>query len=274
MWSFPKSATERRARYTRCEDWQTFEETIRNICLYSWADGGPDVQLIFRGQSRASWALQSCLERQFYKIQRPGLFERYRVQRNPHSREYVEWLTIHLENFKRFSRREKLGLVPQSDDEWWALGRHHGLCTPLLDWTLDPYIAAFFAFNESVEQNESAAIWALAMTSRVVSDPEYFTIVEVPGLALLRQKAQKGLYTLLANGIFTDVESYMSNVDSVRSLWRIEVPRCHAPAVRQTLRDRGVSSATLLLDSHVEMTALERAALEANRLLHNNPVIG
>ena len=27
--------------------------------------------------------------------------------------------------------------------------RHHGFPSPLLDWTLSPYIAAFFAFNEA-----------------------------------------------------------------------------------------------------------------------------
>lgn len=81
---------------------------------------------IFRGQREPEWKLLPSLDRI------PGM----KTLRNDT-----------LGCLKEASRGRRGSAPPSlSDDEWWALGQHHGLKTPLLDWTQSPFVAAFFAF--------------------------------------------------------------------------------------------------------------------------------
>jgi hypothetical protein len=88
---------------------------------------------VYRGQAAAKWTLSPTLDRQLSKI---GKAHSQRVR------------DTHLNAFQ-FATRGRRGPNPTpitSENEWWALGQHHGLATPLLDWSRSPFVAAFFAF--------------------------------------------------------------------------------------------------------------------------------
>lgn len=105
------------------EEFITFTNRLAQFSKYIW-----------RGHRSEKWELKSTLAR--------TLTEKS-------ENEISEYMKDYLEKFK-YSTRGRRGTNPStlSDDEWWALGQHHGLLTPLLDWTTSPFVASFFAFSE------------------------------------------------------------------------------------------------------------------------------
>jgi hypothetical protein len=86
-----------------------------------------DGSWLFRGVSRTSWDLVPSIGR-----------VRYFADYN----DYDETETFRL--FKARARR-CITILPLNDWEWFALAQHHNLPTRLLDWTMSPLVAAFFA---------------------------------------------------------------------------------------------------------------------------------
>lgn len=126
--------------------WKYFHDYVRQEMLsYS--------HYIWRGQRDSAWNLESSLDRLLHG-------------KSPSVRN--ELAKRHLEKFK-YAARGRRGAHPariDDENEWWALGQHHGLATPLLDWTESPFVALYFAFEKTQPpKSRKRAVWALGPLS-------------------------------------------------------------------------------------------------------------
>ena len=122
----------------RLEHWKDFDDLIESDFF-----NPKDTQLVFRGHRRSDWALMPSLAR----VTQNGIIDEPLADSQ-------------LNYFKLAVRGRLIDHTLARDDsgeELWSIGQHHGLMTPLLDWTYSPYVAMFFAFEkeDSSEEDEN-----------------------------------------------------------------------------------------------------------------------
>ena len=115
------------------QTWQEFKTLIADNSQLEW---------IYRGQADSSWAIRSSLERS-------GIMTNYD--------EGEERMLYEFKRVSSYYLDEKE--IPTTLIDWLALLQHHGTPTRLIDFTKSPYIAAFFAFEDSTDYGENVSVW-------------------------------------------------------------------------------------------------------------------
>jgi FRG domain len=208
---------------------------------------------IWRGQRRPDWSISSSLDRLFQKLNllpaTPDVLEK-------RSRE-------HLESFKYAARgRRSLNPAPLLENEWWALGQHFGLATPLLDWTRSPFAAAYFAFEEAGPGPAERIVYGLdqrgvKQKSDELLEGQSFERGRPPVIEFIdpmsdenqRLVSQSGLFTRAPIG--TPIEQWVAGAfggSSVAALLRIKIPDADRLGCLRTLNRMNINHLSLFPD--------------------------
>jgi hypothetical protein len=147
--------------------WAQFEDFVLDAEAFNKDSHDP---LLYRGHRSACWSLQSTLERR--KPNKFSILKYYEsiLRCKPEIETFtgLSWdlcgireMCDLVKEYERFSQM----LVGYTDDgrvlhSYMAYLRHHGFPSPLLDWSKSPYVAAYFAFQPTGDQNR--AIYILA----------------------------------------------------------------------------------------------------------------
>ena len=201
---------------------------VQEITLESWKEFFPlstdkfafAPAYVYRGQAKYDWALESTMdrhERQFPSRKHLGGTNSEFFTSRPLSPEE------HLGAFKRATRGRRGYNPPQwSDDDYWALGQHHGLCTPLMDFTRSPYAALFFAFEHEKICVEDRMIvpefrGIFALSTATIGKPEHKPEKEEDWVRLISPDSDANFRLVSQGGLFaklprkTDLETYVRN---------------------------------------------------------------
>jgi hypothetical protein len=147
-------------------NWQEFEIWLQELKDRNYRRG-----LIFRGQADSEWRLETTLERNGQSIM--PIADYYNLIVRQVGPSVSSFTSMQAPSFnenlwKELSARAQYersiffdqAVFPGGEHfEYVAYLRHHGFPSPLLDWSLSPYVAAFFAFRDAAPKIEKRSIF-------------------------------------------------------------------------------------------------------------------
>ena len=238
-----------------------FKDGLMTVTLASWKYFADFINqelldyktYIYRGHASDAWKLESTLDRAIKVL---PTAKRSEARGN------------HLANF-RLAARGRRGPNPREltrDEDWWALGQHYGLATPLLDWTESPFVALYFAFEQVDTRGASyRAVWGISQNSATSRSLEILsewkdaeTNGRPPIVQIIRPMLDENPRLVSQRGVFVwgpdDVpidDWFQQQYPAEPKLWRafkIKIPRTDRPQCLRFLNRMNINHLSLFPD--------------------------
>lgn len=135
-----------------------------------------------------------------------------------------------------------LNRKPDSEIEWLTIAQHHGLPTRLLDWSLSPLVACFFAVQSRSKSDAAVYIYDIGKFKKE-EDLSLLTLNDIvaffPSHATKRVTAQSGMFTIHP--------TKKMKLES-KSIKKIVIPSDKKPYFLEKLAKYGIHAGTVFPD--------------------------
>ena len=189
---------------------------------------------IYRGHMNEEWLLEPTLNRLVPKKTKAELTK----IREEHLHKFRYALRGRVKDSSRYT----------DDDELWALGQHNGLATPLLDWTLSPYVAAYFSLFEHREKNGYSVVYSI--NKNAIDDFNDLKVINPITDENTRLINQSGLFIkVLTNQDLEKMfkQKYKGNIKEYMMI-KIRIPNKHRETALRSLNRMNINHNTLFPD--------------------------